>query len=461
MALSQEVKSELKRIVGQNDVKGDDFVRTAYSQSIIYQPPMYPDVVVLPETKEEVSAVLRLANENKISVVPRAGGTAGPVCIADGGIIIDMAKMDRVLNIDEETMTFTVESGITVYNVVQELRKRGYDLPLKPWFGSGVTMGGYINGPSMVGTRVARYGTADKWTVGLEVVLPTGEIVQTGSGAFENCRTFMSNPWLSLNSLDRLFHQSLGTLGVVTEISALMIPMTEAVEHIAFGFDDIPSLSRAASSVQRAGAATDIEHEDCDIYSLLQMPVDYPLVLCVTNQGYKEEVARKKEVAYQLCKDAGGHPLPSKYAALTWDNTANFNYRTAAFGKFCCAAACCSYESYPEIYKIIKDGWKKHNIVNGWSAWTCFPNWVQGWTIGYYDADTQLDDFNQAMFEITKKIQTVPDSYPFTISPPFEDLLQKIKDALDPNGIMNPGAWAMVSGVQARIVEAIPLPDEK
>ena len=457
MALSQEIKSKLEGIVGPNDVKDDDFVRTAYSQTIIYQPPTYPDFVVLPETKEEVSAILRLANENKIPVVPRAGGTAGPISIADGGIIIDMAKMDKFLNFDEETMTFTVESGITVYNVVQQLRKRGYDLPLKAWFGSGVTMGGYINGPSMVGTRVARYGTADKWTVGLEVVLPNGEIVQTGSGAFEYCRPFMSNPWLSLNSLDRLFHQSLGTLGVVTEISALMIPMTEAVEHIAYGFHDIQSLSKAASSVQRAGAATDIEHEDRDIYELLQMPVDFPLVLCVTNQGYKEEVERKIDVAHKLCKAAGGHELPSKYAALTWDNTANFNYRTAHFGRFSCAAACCSYESYPEIYKNIKDTWKKYNLMNGWSAWTCFPNWVQGWTIGYYDPNTQLEDFNKAMFEITKKNLTVPDSYPFTIRPPFENLLQTIKDAIDPNGIMNPGAWFQVSGAQARVVEAIPL----
>jgi len=134
MALSANIKSELEKICGKNDVMDQDFVKTAYSQTMIYNNPVYPDVVVLPETKEEVSAVLRLANANKITVTPRAGGTAGPICVSDGGIIIDMSKMDKFLDFDEGNMVFTVEAGITVYNVVQELRKRGYDLPLKGWY---------------------------------------------------------------------------------------------------------------------------------------------------------------------------------------------------------------------------------------------------------------------------------------------------------------------------------------
>jgi FAD/FMN-containing dehydrogenase len=460
MALSPEIKSELGKIVGKNDVKDQDFVLTAYSETMIYANPTKPDVVVLPETKEEVSAILHLANANMISVVPRAGGTAGPISIADGGIIIDLAKMNKIVSIDEGNLTCTVQAGMPVYHVVQELRKIGYDVPLKGWFGPGVTMGGWICGPSMVGTRAARYGTADKWSLGLEVVLASGEIVQTGSGAFENCKCFMSNPWLSLNSLDRLFHQSLGTLGIVTEVSFYMMRVPEAMDHIAFGFDGMESLSKAASSVQIAGAATDIEHEDCDIYKLLLKPVDYPVVLCITNQGYKEEVERKTEVARHLCEAAGGHELSAEYAELTWNNTANFNFRTAEFGVFSCAAACTSYESYPVVYKIIKDTWKKYGLMNGWSAWTCFPNWVQGWTIGYYDKETQTEAFQKAMLEITKLLIPVKDSYPFLISTPFENLLQTIKDALDPNGIMNPGAWFMISGAQARLLDALPLPDD-
>lgn len=460
MTVSAGIKSELIKIVGENDVKDREFELTAYSETMIWAPPMKPGVVVLPETKVEVSAILRLANENKITVVPRAGGTAGQISLADGGIIMDLARMNKIVSIDKDTLTCTVQAGMPVYHVVQELRKIGYDVPLKGWFGPGVTMGGWICGPSMVGSRAARYGTADKWSLGLEVVLPNGEIVQTGSGAFEHCKTFMSNPWLSLNSIDRLFHQSLGTLGIVTEVSFYMMPMPEDMVHITFGFDSVETLARAASAVQIAGAATDIEHQDSDIFKILKTPVEYPLVLCISNMGYREEVARKTEVTRKLCREAGGHELSPELAKLTWDNSANFNFRTAEQGVFVCAAANTSYESYPKIYKIIKGTWEKYGFLNGWSGWTCFPNWVQGWTIGCYDKDTQTVEFQQAMFEITKKILTVPDSYPFLIKPPFENLLQTIKDALDPNGIMNPGAWFMISGAQARMLEAIPLPEE-
>ena len=459
MPLSSEIKSELIKICGKNDVLDQDFVKTAYSQTMIFNAPVYPDVVVLPETKEEVSGILRLANANKITVTPRAGGTAGPICVSDGGIIIDMSKMDKFLEFDEENMVFTVEAGITVYNVVQELRKKGYDLPLKGWYGSGVTMGGWVCGPSMVGTRAARYGTMDHWSSGLEVVLATGEIVQTGSGAFEKCKCFMTNPWLSMNSLDRLFHQSLGSLGIVTQVSAYAMPLPETTDEVCFGFQDVASLSKAASAVQHAGAATDIEHEDCDIYEILHNPVDYPLILSATNLGYEEEVARKCEVAAKLMKAAGGVQIDSKYARLTYDNTANFNFSTASKGLFSCAAACTSYASYPAIYKIIKETWKKYGLQNGWSAWTCFPNWVQGWTIGSFNHDTDMEKFQTAMFEITKKCLDIPDSYPFVIRPPFEDLMAKVKNALDPNGIMNPGGWYMISGGQARLLEAIPLPE--
>jgi len=366
--------------------------------------------------------------------------------------------MNKILDIDQESKMVTVQAGCRYYDLVQVLRKRGYDLPLKPWFGNGVSIGGYINGPSMVGTRVARYGTLNFWLFGMKVVLPTGEIVEVGNHAYENCKPTMADPWMCLNSLGKLWCQSLGTLGVVTEATLLMIPLPEATGHVCYGFDSISDLSKAASKVQLADAATDIEHEDKDIYDLLGMPVDYAAVLSVTNEGYKEEVDRKCAIAAKICEECGGHVLPDKYSHLTYDNTANFNFCTAKKGMFCCAAACASNESYPEIYNIIKSTWAKYGITNGWSCWTCYPNWVQGWTIGYYDYDTQMEAFNMAMFEIQKQTLPLKDSYPYTLTEPFEELIQKVKDCLDPNGIMNPNTWFNLSGGQARMLEAIDLP---
>jgi len=98
---------------------------------MIYANPICPDVVLLPESAEEISAALKIANEHNIPVVCRAGGTAGPISMADGGIMFDLSKINKILEIDEENKMVTVQAGCRHYDVVQKLHKRGYDLPLK------------------------------------------------------------------------------------------------------------------------------------------------------------------------------------------------------------------------------------------------------------------------------------------------------------------------------------------
>ena len=458
MALSKEVLLELSGIVGSEDCKHRDFELAAYSQSMIYATPTRPDVVLLPETAEEISSILKLANIHEFSVTCRAGGTAGPISMSDGGVILDLSKMNKILEINEEARMVTVQAGARKYDVVQNLRKIGYDLPLKVWSGNGLSIGGYINGPSMVGTRVARYGTLNYWLFAMKLVLPTGEIVGTGVNGFENCTPNMAEPWMAPHSLMKFPLQSLGTFGVVTEATLLIIPVPEATKSIIYGFDSISELVKAASKVQMAGAATDIEHEDKDIYELLGKPIPYACALAITNEGYKEEVDCKSAIAEKICKDAGGYRLDEEYAHLTYNNTANFNFNTASGGQFCCAAACSTNEQYPRQYKLIKDTWAKYGIRNGWSCWTCYPNWVQGWTIGYYDYDTQMDDFNMAMFEIQKQGLEIPNTFPYLFTEPYENFIQRFKDCVDPKGIMNPNAWFMESGAQWRMLDAIELP---
>jgi len=462
MAISEEIMQKLADIVGVDDCKSHDFELAAYSNSMIYGTPTRPDVILLPENEEEISEIMKLATAEVIPVVVRAGGTAGPISMADGGIMLDLAKMNKIIRIDPEAKMVTLQAGVRLYDMVQELRKVGHDMPLKFWGGNGTTVGGYVNGPSLVGTRVARYGTLHYWCFGLRVVLPTGEIVATGTNAYENqTHPTMGDPWMCPNPLGKIWLQSLGTLGVVTEATFLMVPVREASKHLAYGFKSVEALRDAASAVQLADAATDIEHEDKDIYEILGMPLPdegYVMCLVVTNEGYKEEVERKADVAARIMKEHGGTELPVEYAHLTYDNTANFNFSTAKGGMFCCAAACASPGTYPESYWAIKETWDKYNIRNGWSCWTCYPNWNQGWTIGYYDYETQFDDYQMAMFEINKKGLLIENSFPYTFHESYEEYIQKIKDCLDPAGIMNPNGWFMVSGAQYRLVEALEIP---
>lgn len=459
MALSNDIIEKLEAIVGAEDCKTQDFELAAYSQGMIYTNPTRPDVLLLPETTEEVSEILKIANENVISVVVRAGATAGPISQPDGGICLDMGKMNKILNWDLDNKVVTVETGVLYYGLCQEALKHGYQMPLKPWYGNGVTVGGYINGPSMVGTRTCHYGTVNYWLFGITVVFPDGTINHFGSGAMEGCKDFMSNPWMSMNWPVTMMCQSLGTLGVVTEATLLTVPLPEVTEHVVCGFMHIEDLCKAAKDIQLLDIATDIEHEDYDIYDLLGMPLpkNYEIVLAVTCEGIEGEAKIRAQRCLEIMKKYDGEELDPEYGHLTYDNTPNFNFCTASYGQFCCAAACASYETYPELYHRIKQEWKDAGIKNGWSCWTCYPNWVQGWTIGGYDYGTQMDAYNRAMVRIQKYSYAIPDSYPFIMTEQFEDFEQKVKDWIDPNGIMNPNSWFLLCDAQTRMVDSLPM----
>ncbi|GAJ14746.1 unnamed protein product, partial [marine sediment metagenome] len=137
--------STLEDIVGSGNVTDKDFDLIGYSRTMTSYPPRSPDIVVLPETAEQVSEIMRLANRTRTPVTVRGGGTAGGTCIArGGGIIIDLSKMNKILEINEEMMTITVQGGCSVYKAFKELDKIGWELPLRPEFGPGPTMGAWI-----------------------------------------------------------------------------------------------------------------------------------------------------------------------------------------------------------------------------------------------------------------------------------------------------------------------------
>ena len=459
MALESDVKTKLEKIVGKGDVRDEDFILAAYAVDMTEVVPSKADVVVLPESREEVSAILKLATEKKIPVTPRASNTFGSgVGLANGGILLDLGKMDKIIKIDEDTMSVTAQAGCSANKIFQELKKRGFDLPLQPWFGPGPSIGSWVSATG-TGGRIARYGQAKSWVLGLEVVLPTGEILQTGSGMCENCQPFWN--WTSNLGLDQLFHRSYGTLGVITEVTAGMIPLPETTSSIAYGFDDMQCFIKAAYNIQRADAATDIEHEDGDLYNhLLEMSEPYPFVLCVTNQGYKEEVKRKTEIASRLCEEAGGYSLPSKFAETTWKNAATFDFRTAHFGRYAMIGGMCTYATYEKMYRIYKDTLDKYNIKNGWSAWSSWPAWVVGWVVAYYNPETQLEDLMKVKFEVMRKCIELPDFLPGPVREPYANVMTNIKNMLDPSDIMNHKAWeGPASGSLFKMLKNLPLPD--
>src|ERR1700682_4522656 len=139
-----------------------------------------PDVVVKPHSDEEVAAVVRLANHHRVPVVPWGGGsgTQGASIPTQGGIVVDLTGMDRIVEIDEQSMTVTAEAGVNGKRLEAELNKKGLMLPHYPASAEFATVGGYVaaRGSGVLSTR---YGKIEDLVVSLRLVTPTGEIVDT------------------------------------------------------------------------------------------------------------------------------------------------------------------------------------------------------------------------------------------------------------------------------------------
>ncbi|MCK7484552.1 MAG: FAD-binding protein [Bacillus subtilis] len=195
-------------------------IASAYDATAIGDELYLPDVVVLPENKEQVAEIVKIANQNNIPVLARGAGTnlAGGCIPLKGGIIIHFSKMNKILNIDKNNLMCTVQPGVVVEKLQQEVEKLGLFYPPDPSNLKVSTIGGSV-ALSSSGPRCFKYGGTKDYVLALEVVLADGSVMKTGGNAVKNVTGY---------NLTQLFVGSEGTLGIITEITIRLIPLPEA-----------------------------------------------------------------------------------------------------------------------------------------------------------------------------------------------------------------------------------------
>ena len=235
--MNDQVQAELKKIFN-NRFSTSESTRANYARGEDTYDPILSKAVVFPETNEEVSKILRLCNQHKVPVVPFGTGTSleGNVVGNDKGITICLEKMNKVLSVNVEDFDCRVQACVTKEQLNEYLREDGVFFPIDP--GANAAIGGMAS-TSASGTMAVKYGTMKTVISGLTVVLPNGDIIDTGG------RTKKTSAGYNLTNL---FIGSEGTLGIITEVQLRLSPIPESIMAAVCHF---PTLENAVQTAQQ------------------------------------------------------------------------------------------------------------------------------------------------------------------------------------------------------------------
>lgn len=234
-----------KAIVGADFLFTDIESREKYgkdeTENLLYK----PEVVVKPNTPQQIAALLKICNENLIPVTPRGAGTGltGGALPHLGGLVISMERFNKIIAIDERNLQVTTEPGVITEILQNEVKAKGLFYPPDPASKGSCFIGGNIS-ENAGGPKAVKYGVVKDYVLNLELVLPNGEIIWTGSNVLKNATGY---------NITQLIVGSEGTLGIVTKIVLRLIPFPKYDLLMLAPFNSLEKASEAVSALFRAG----------------------------------------------------------------------------------------------------------------------------------------------------------------------------------------------------------------
>lgn len=461
------IRSELEDAVGAENVSTKEMERAVYSVDYFWlsrkwqdagKPGPMPDIVVRPGSAEEVSKVLKIANYYKIPVTAWGGGSGsqGGALPVAGGILLDIKRMDKVLDINVEAGYVACETGVIFATLEERVNELGYSIMHLPSCLTCCTVGGALahNGIGILSTK---YGKMDDMCLSLEVVLPGGDIINTLPVPKHS-----SGP-----NLIPMFIGSEGTLGVMTKAKFRIVRQPQVRTHHAFLFPDIHTGYQACREIVQAVKPSIIRlFDEAETVSIIKKIIGFAKkgsFMNLTLEGYEKIVDAEREIVLSIAEKYRAEYLGNEYGEKWFENRITFFYPDhimdlpQMFGTLDTVA---THDNIEKIYWAMKhaveDGFGEYGVrfishSSHWYEWGAMnysrfiiDNPPQDpeealrlhnriWNAGVRAALANGGVLNDHHGVGLKLSRLVKEQYG-----PALQVLQALKKELDPNGILNP-----------------------
>ncbi|TLS49201.1 FAD-binding protein [Paenibacillus antri] len=299
--ISEQAKQELAAVLGPDYVKDDPQTLVTHSYDGTPMLQSLPDAVVYPENTEQVSQTLKVLHKHRIPLVSRGSGTnlCGGTVPVQGGVVMVMHRMNRILEVDLENLTATVQPGLNTKQFITHVEELGLFYPPDPSSMAVSTIGGNIAECSG-GLRGLKYGTTKDYVIGLEAVLANGDILRTGGKLMKDVAGY---------DLTKLLVGSEGTLAVITEATLKLIPPPKFKKTMIAMYKDLHGAARTVSKIIEARiipATLEIMDNPTirvvDDFAKLGLPRDMEAILLIEQDGDPAAVERDIERIESICR---------------------------------------------------------------------------------------------------------------------------------------------------------------
>jgi alkyldihydroxyacetonephosphate synthase len=454
-----------------------------------------PDAVVWPSTKEQVVKIVRFANENLIPLIPFGGGSGvcGGTYPVNGGIIVDLKKLEKIIRIDEKSLTLTAEAGIIGERLERALNEKGFTLGHFPSSIYCSTLGGWLATRS-AGQLSTKYGKIEDMVLSLEVVLPDGRVV----------RTKPSPRSAAGPNLTQIFVGSEGVLGIITEavLKIWRLPEKRAFSGIMFEsvengleairtilqsgvypsvvrlYDELDTFMIAEDKTKQTSSSRQLSDDNLkkdlfhraerffishpEVVKLLSPLLPKKCLLILGFEGEEEHVELDRKIALEMATEKGGKNLGEEPGMKWWETRYRVSYGLSPvfyIGGFAdTIEVATTWDNVLNLYYSMKAAIGEHALVLAHFSHA----YHEGCSIYFTFAGSAPDDRKEALYEkILKSAMDACVSAGGTISHHHGigyskqrwlkqeytgglEILRELKKIFDPNNIMNPGKLGLV-----------------